>query len=84
MIAKLSSEPTPRPPDTTIFADVSSGRSDAWTLSSTQVDRVLAPAAAMFYTSADPPPAAASKPAVRIVATFVLSDDLTVWIALPA
>ena len=35
MIAKFSSEPMPRPPETTIFALVSSGRSEAATLSST-------------------------------------------------
>ena len=38
MIAKFSSEPTPRPPETTIRAEVSSGRSEAATLSSTQAE----------------------------------------------
>ena len=36
MMAKFSSEPTPRPPETTIFAEASSGRSEVATLSSTQ------------------------------------------------
>ena len=39
MMAKFSCEPTPRPPETTIFAEVSSGRSEAAPLSSTQAER---------------------------------------------
>ena len=38
MIAKFSSEPTARPPETTILAEASSGRSDACTLSSTEAE----------------------------------------------
>ncbi len=84
MIAKFSSDPTPRPPETTIFALVSSGRSDAATLSSTQEARPAAVAPETFSTGAAPPAATAAKFAVRTVKTFTLSADFTVWIALPA
>ena len=77
-------DPTPRPPETTIPALVSSGRSDAATLSSTHSDRPGLSAALMVSTGALPPSAAASKVEVRIVTTLAASLDFTVWIALPA
>ena len=82
--AKSASLPTPRPPETTIFAEVSSGRSEAATLSSTQDDRPVAVSPEIVSTAAAPVAATAPKVAVRTVKTLILSDDFTVWIALPA
>ena len=59
-------------------AEVSSGRSLAATLSSTHSDRPGFAAASMLVTEADPPSPTASNVEVRIVATLILSTDLTV------
>jgi len=69
--------------ETTTLAEVSSGRSEAATRSSTQDDRAEA-FGATVSTEADPPMPAAAKAAVRTVKTFFASPDFTVWIALPA
>ncbi|CAM3643141.1 hypothetical protein PAYE108092_00005 [Paracoccus yeei] len=84
MIAKLSFDPSARPPETTRFALVSSGRSLSATSSATQDDSPGSAAAAASAIAAEPPPGAASKLAVRSVKTLVASFERTVWIALPA
>ena len=84
-ILKLSPEPMPRPPETMIFAAVSSGRSDLDTSRLMNEDNPLSAAAATFSTTALPPSAAtASNPVVRTVMTLMASDDCTVASALPA
>ena len=80
----LSEEPSARPPETMILALVSSGRS-VWAISSpTNLDRPGSAGASIVSTCADPPSPTAWKPDVRMVMTFLGSDDFTVWIALPA
>ena len=84
MMAKFSSEPTPRPPETTILAEASSGRSEAATLSSTQAEvpgSAPPPAVSIGQGACSP---VASKLAPRTVTTFFASLDCTVWMALPA
>jgi hypothetical protein len=83
--AKSSSEPTPRPPETTTPAEVSSGRSLSATLSSTHSDRPGCRRPRRWSRPGPSPPVpAASKVEVRIETTFLASLDFTVWIALPA
>ncbi len=84
MMAKSSLDPTPRPPETTRPAEVSSGRSLSATSSPTHFDRPGSSAAPIASTGALLPSPAASKLAVRMVITFLASLDFTVWIALPA
>ncbi|VDC18946.1 hypothetical protein XINFAN_00032 [Pseudogemmobacter humi] len=78
MIAKLSFEPIPRPPETTIFALVSSGRSEAATRSSTKAERSPPASPVTASTGAEPPAPAAAKLAVLTENTFVESPDFTV------
>eukprot|EP00962_Isochrysis_galbana_P014845 scaffold4252_cov114-Isochrysis_galbana.AAC.5 len=85
-MAKFSLVLRPRPPDTTVFADASSGRSLLATSSLSHSDlpagATSTPAAA---TVADPPSADAfSKDVGRTVNTLIGSSDLTVARALPA
>ena len=68
----------------TIPAEVSFGRSELVTLSSTQDDRPGSDTAAIASTGAEPPVPAASTLEVRIVTTFTESTLFTVCIALPA
>ena len=84
MIAKFSSEPTPRPPETTIRAEVSSGRSEAATLSSTQAERPGSAAAGAVSIGQGACSPVAAKLAPRTVTTFFGSALCTVWMALPA
>ena len=84
MIAKFSSDPTPRPPETTILALVSSGRSEAATLSSTQDESPGSAAAGAVSIGAGACSPVAAKLAPRTVTTFFASEDCTVWTALPA
>ncbi|MDT4888972.1 hypothetical protein FQZ97_1256120 [compost metagenome] len=82
---KLSPFCMPRPPETTILAAVSSGRSDLASDSKTKAEvpaSVTVPTASM---AAEPPSAAAaSKPVPRTVITFTAAEDCTVAMALPA
>ena len=80
----FSEEPSARPPEMMILAEVSSGRSVSESLFSTKVDRPGLAAAATVSTGAEPPSGAAWKEAVRTVITFLASLDCTVWMALPA
>ena len=54
-MAKFSFEPIARPPETMRLAEVSSGRSEAATLSSTQDDRPGSSASVACDTGAEPP-----------------------------
>ena len=72
-----------RPPETTILAAPSSGRSDL-TISSPTKAALPASAPATVSTVAEPPSAAAAKAVGRTVMTFLASDDWTVSSALPA
>lgn len=83
-LAKFSRLCMARPPETMIFAEVSSGRSLLATSSPTKLDRAGSAAAAAFSTDALPPSPAAPNVEVRTVMTFLASFDFTVWIALPA
>ncbi|MOA53827.1 hypothetical protein D3C78_1773430 [compost metagenome] len=75
----------PRPPDTTIFAPVSSGRSDLATSSPTKREIPASLTLAMLSMLALPPsPATASKPVPRTVITLMAALDCTVAMALPA
>ena len=78
-----SAEPIARPPETTILAAPSSGRSDL-TISSLTKVALPASAPAMVSTLAEPPSPAASKLVGRTVMTFLPSEDWTVSSALPA
>ena len=80
----FSAEPSARPPEMMILADVSSGRSLSDSLFSTKVERPGSAAALTVETAAEPPSGADWKEAVRTVMTFLASVDWTVWIALPA
>ncbi|MCY1458349.1 hypothetical protein D9M71_757230 [compost metagenome] len=82
---KLSPLPMPRPPETTILAAVSSGRSDLASSSPTKAEMPALCAAPTASTAAEPPSAAtASKPVVRTVITLMAALDCTVAMALPA
>ncbi|MNE30058.1 hypothetical protein D3C80_1235580 [compost metagenome] len=75
----------PRPPETMIFAAVSSGRSDLASSSPTKADRPKSSAPASVSMAALPPSAAtASKPVPRTVITLTAALDCTVAMALPA
>ena len=75
----------PRPPETTILAEVSSGRSDLDKAALTKLDRPGSAAAATGSIAALPPSALAlSKVDVRTVMIFFASLDCTVAMALPA
>ena len=81
----FSAEPSARPPETMIFAAVSSGRSFLAISEPTKLDVPASACASMLSTAALPPSAAAaSKPVVRTVSTFTASADCTVAMALPA
>ena len=75
----------PRPPDTTMLAEVSSGRSDFESSDFSKLDRPASPVAETVSIFADPPDAAAGSNAVlRTVIIFTASSDETVANALPA
>ena len=80
----FSAEPSARPPEMMIRAEVSSGRSLAAMRFSTKVERPGLAAAGTVSTAAEPPAPATWKVAVRTVITFLASVAWTVWIALPA
>ena len=80
----FSEEPSARPPEMMMRAEVSSGRSLSESRFSTKLDRPGSAAAATASTAAEPPSPAAWKEAVRTVTTFLGSVDCTVWMALPA
>ena len=84
MMVKFSSEPRPRPPETTIRAEVRSGRSEAATVSSTQAEVPGSPAALAVSIGADACSPEAAKLALRTVTTLIASEDWTVWMAFPA
>ena len=74
-----------RPPETTILAAASSGRSDLTSFLDDEAGLGRARAgAAMVSTVAEPPSAAALKAVGRTVITFLASEDCTVSSALPA
>ena len=82
---KFSPDAIPLPPETMIFAAVSSGRSDFDSSRPTNEDSPLSAGAASFSTAASPPAAAtASKAVVRTVITLSGSLDFTVASAFPA
>ena len=82
---KFSAEPMPRPPDTTILAPASSGRSLLATSRDTNALLPVSATAVTDSTAAEPPVAgAASNAVVRTVSTFTASALCTVAIALPA
>ncbi len=84
-ISKLSPDCMPRPPEITIFAVVSSGRSDSVSFCSLNVTRPASPVPSTSSTSASPPSSdTASKAVPRTVMSLMLSDDCTVASALPA
>ncbi len=75
----------PRPPEMTISAEVSSGRSDSATSSPTNAEMPASCTASTASTEALPPSAAtASKAVVRTVMTFFASALCTVAMTLPA
>jgi hypothetical protein len=83
--SNFSLEPSARPPEMMILAEVSSGRSlFRQAVLDEGRDRPLSAAAVTVSTLAEPPSPAAWKEAVRTVMTFLASVDCTVWIALPA
>ena len=82
--SNFSDEPSARPPEMMILAEVSSGRSLSDSLFSMKLDRPGLAAAATLSTAAEPPSGAAWKEAVRTVITFLGSLACTVWMALPA
>ena len=74
-----------RPPEMTILAEVSSGRSELARASPLKVERPGSSAEGAASTGATPPPVPVpAKAAVRTVTTFTGSFDCTVWMALPA
>ena len=74
-----------RPPDTMIFALVSSGRSDLLISAPSKVDRPASPAPATASTTPAPPSRAALSNAVpRTVTTSLPAGAFTVAMALPA
>ena len=74
----------PRPPEMTILAAVSSGRSDLESSSEMNSDLNGPDAAPISSISAEPPSPTFSKVVGRTVMTFLASEDFTVIIALPA
>ncbi len=81
----FSLEPSARPPDTMIFAEVSSGRSCLAISAPTKLEMPASPPAETASTAPEPPEVAAfSKAVPRTVRTSFASDDSTVAIALPA
>ena len=83
-LAKFSAEPSERPPEMMILAEVSSGRSFFAISSPLNVESCGSAAAATFSIGAEPPSAAAGKAEIRTVMTFLASVACTVWMALPA
>src|SRR5580700_9170454 len=83
-LAKFSRLCIARPPEMTILAAVSSGRSVFDSSSPTNADRPGSVAAVVGSIGAGPPSPAAWKAAVLIVITFLASRERTVWMALPA
>ena len=82
---KFSFEPRPRPPEITILALVSSGRSDLDRASLANFEVPGSAAAAIFSIAALPPSAAAAKAVVRTVMTFLAPlGACKVSVALPA
>ena len=81
----FSLEPSARPPETMILAEVSSGRSFLAISDRKKLTLSLAATALSTSMAALPPEAAAgSKPVVRTVMTLVASRLCTVAMALPA
>jgi len=80
----FSEEPSARPPEMMILAEVSSGRSLSDSLFSTNDDRFGSAAAETSSTTAVLPWEANGKEAVRTVTTRIGSVDCTVRIAFPA
>ena len=74
----------PRPPEMTIFAEVSSGRSDFDKSSPTNFEVPGSEAVATFSMSAEPVCSAGLKAVVRTLITFLPAPACTVWMALPA
>jgi hypothetical protein len=84
-MAKFSPLCMPRPPEMTILAPVSSGRSDSVSCAPRYLERPDSAVAAMVSTGAEPPSAGAgSKDVMRTVISLMGSLDLTVIMALPA
>ncbi len=83
---KFSALPSARPPEITLAADCRSGRSLLAALNATKRVCVgTATSRLTVSTGAEPPPAAASNEAVRMVATTLASAaSSTVTMALPA
>ena len=74
-----------RPPETTILAEVSSGRSSLASASPENADRPGSAAASTASIGAVALPfGVTGNAAVRTVMTFTASEVCTVWIALPA
>ncbi len=86
MTLKFSELPRARPPETTLVADCSSGRSDFW--ASSLMKRVWvgrATSTVVFSTGAEPLEPTAVKEARRMVATTAgAAGASTVTMALPA
>ncbi len=84
-MTKFAPSCIPRPPDTTIPADVSSGRSDFDSSDFSKRERPASPVTGTASIFAVPPDAAAgSKAVLRTVIIFTASLDDTVASALPA
>ena len=81
---KFSPDCMPRPPEMTILAEVSSGRSDFDSSAFSKVERPAAAGREIFSIGAEPLSPAAGKDVARTVMTFLASPDCTVWMALPA
>ena len=80
-----SAVPLARPPETTIFAPPSSGRSDFVTSSETKLAVWSAAGASTASMRPEPPsPAAAANAVGRTVATILASEVVTGSSALPA
>src|SRR3546814_4120115 len=82
--AKLSAEPSDRPPEITILAEASSGRSDLLIVSLWKRDTAGSAAGVISSIGAAPLSPTAEHAAVRPVITALVSVVCTVWIALPA
>ncbi len=82
--AKFSPEPIPRPPEITISADVSSGRSDLESSADLNEERPVSEPDVTSSIEAEPVSATLSKAVPRTVMTFLSSLLSTTARALPA
>jgi hypothetical protein len=83
-LVELLREPSARPPETMILAEVSSGRSDAAISAPTKLDSPARRRSRRLDRARPAVVAALAKAVPRTVRTFLASDDCTVAIALPA